>query len=113
MMQTSDTINGKTPEEIKKGLEYHYVTRRCAECPYTADTEFKKTCFQLLSADALAYIQQLESRLVQAECERDAAVADFTRYVNFGGRECDLCRDIDTVCTDCEWVWRGVKTNDN
>lgn len=63
--------------------------------------------------EAANEIEQLESRLAQAERERDAAVEDFTRYVNFGGRECDLCRDIDKVCMDCEWVWRGVKTNDN
>ena len=79
-METNTTINGRTPEEIKKGLEYY------------AETDFAKklnACKQGLkywyaedvAADALAYIQQLEERVVdlnktskQLERERDAAV---------------------------------------
>lgn len=54
----------KTPEEIKKGLELcgdekcncHY----CIGCPYDGTT-----CDIELNNDALAYIQQLEQRLVE------------------------------------------------
>lgn len=106
---TDINVDSKTPEEIKKGLEICSKKKSdCNKCPYN-----ERSCVDSLLPNALAYIQHLESRLAQAERERDAAVEDFTRYINFGGRECDLCRDIDKVCTDCEWVWRGVKTNDN
>lgn len=49
----NNTINGRTPEEIKKGLEMpcadEIMCKRCRE---------RYNCY--LEADALAYIQQLE-----------------------------------------------------
>lgn len=102
----------KTPDEIKKGLELHNTAGRCKECPYTADSEFKKTCFQLVAADALAYIQQLETRLAQVERERDAAVNDLKLV-----RCCGTCVNNEGGCTtECYivsgtltgWEWRGV-----
>ena len=69
----------KTPDEIKKGLEMHYTAGRCKECPYTTDSAFKKTCFQLVAADALAYIQQLESsynQVSKALCGKENATTD-------------------------------------
>lgn len=60
----------KTPDEIKKGLE----CERCSECPYDSIDDPVRTCGLEVDHDALAYIQQLESRLAQVERERDAAV---------------------------------------
>ena len=106
----------KTPEKIKKGLKLHYTAERCKECPYTADSEFRKTCFQLVASDALAYIQQLESRLAQVERERDAAVRDLQK-ISF----CEDCKHLGkskkrNPCRECQenykkkpnWQWRGV-----
>lgn len=56
----------KTPEEIKKGLEI-CGGYDCRGCPYdgtTFDNELYK-CDNELYNDALAYIQQLEQRLVE------------------------------------------------
>ena len=53
----------KTPEEIKKGLECcsvpDYIDHLCEQCPYVYDGCYK----QMLQADALAYIQQLEAKV--------------------------------------------------
>lgn len=71
----------KTPEEIKKGLECCCKPIGFGECskacPYD-DDEIDEiyNCTSDLSADALAYIQQLEIRIAQVERERDAAVYD-------------------------------------
>lgn len=89
----------KTPEEIKKGLEQCANTQTCEKCHYSDD------CMELysnkpLTQDALAYIQQLESRLAQAERERDAAVADV----------CDMCHRLsECECDGCAYdKRRGV-----
>ena len=51
-------INGRTPEEIKKGLECCAEYGNCSEgCPYNPI----KDCGHDLYSDALAYIQQLEA----------------------------------------------------
>lgn len=52
----------KTPEEIKKGLEIcgDVKCHDCRGCPYDGTT-----CDNELNNDALAYIQQLEQRLVE------------------------------------------------
>ena len=50
----------KTPEEIKKGLETCIVYKNCRGCPYN-----NGKCGMQLERDALAYIQQLEQRLVE------------------------------------------------
>ena len=53
----------KTPEEIKKGLEMHALDEPCTEhsCHYYGGVS-GKMCTQVLTEDALAYIQQLEIR---------------------------------------------------
>ena len=53
-----NTINGRTPEEIKKGLECCNM-HQCPllECPYFND----ELCGESLNTDALALIQHLES----------------------------------------------------
>ena len=50
----------KKPDKIKKGLEMCGVIRgRCKGCPYDGEAE----CISNHSADAFAYIQQLETAL--------------------------------------------------
>lgn len=52
-------INGRTPEEIKKGLEVCSTGAGCIQCPY----DKPNLCHGIENkADALAYIQQLEER---------------------------------------------------
>lgn len=52
----------KTPEEIKKGLECCGNSGNCKGCPYDGGYEL---CMGTLAEDALAYVQQLEQRLVE------------------------------------------------
>ena len=66
---------------------------------------------------AKCLIEQLESRLAQAERERDAAVADITRMVQepYDPCYCDYCKLTEEECekNDCRWrsafVWRGLQ----
>ena len=55
----------RTPEEIKKGLEYcsEKAERKttCSECVYFKDG--RGWCSTAITKDALAYIQQLEARM--------------------------------------------------
>lgn len=75
------TINGRTPEEIKKGLECCAEYGNCSEgCPYN----LIKDCGHDLYSDALALIQQLER-------ERDAAVEDLRKIAK-----------IQPLCTMCK-----------
>ena len=108
----------KTPDEIKKGLEYcGNLDCGCAGCPYDDDcsTQGKGETVEL---DAIAYITQLERRLAQAERERDALMYDFPH-----GFACHTCKHETTdcndfPCNDCveasrgvywvRWEWRGV-----
>lgn len=102
-----------TPDEIKKGLECCSGVGRCfGECPYyNGNTNIE--CIRHKSADALAYIQQLER-------ERDAAVADLAEVKDcltckhsanckIGGFDCYHCNDKDCPCLTCQYEWRGVK----
>lgn len=55
----TDTINGRTPEDIKKGLEVCSTGAGCIQCPY----DEPNLCHGIENkADAIAYIQQLEER---------------------------------------------------
>lgn len=57
----------KTPEEIKKGLA-HCAANDCNDCPY----QYQPDCMMgnnVLEADALAYIQQLEAAHRTEYCE--------------------------------------------
>lgn len=54
----------RTPDEIKKGLGCCGINGQdCSACPYQCNI----TCIEVAMRDALAYIQQLETRLAQAE----------------------------------------------
>ena len=114
----------KTPEEIKKGLEgCGGLDGDCENCPYDEQTIY---CNDRLMRDALAYIQQLESRLAQAERERDAAVYDLSDSC----QKCKFVRKTFDVspCEDCfqrdgkypwspmvrtKFEWRGVCPGEN
>ena len=90
----------KTPDEIKKGLEC-CTSRDCggSKCPYFNE----KSCNATKSADALAYIQQLESgllvqagviatmreRMQQLVAERDALLKYITDST---WAACDICK---------------------
>ena len=103
----ADTINGRTPEEIKKGLECCSLPYKCDKCPY-----FGMPCgSDDLSADALALIKQLER-------ERDAALEDM-KTKSFGcgkckhfmpspGKMCALPIEERIPFYEC-WEWRGVQ----
>lgn len=101
----TNEINGRTPEEIKKGLELCYApVCDCSECSYFEEED----CDLHLAADVRAYIQQLER-------ERDAAVRDMYHAASDGGSFCDICKFKGEACderkaTDIEcWQWRGVE----
>lgn len=103
----------KSPEEIKKGLECCGADElSCDACPY--DT-CEHMCEGGLEDDAIAYINQLEQRLAQAERERDdlwqkniflrnslevvereraALMVDFINVVD-GAGSCDVCARAD------------------
>lgn len=101
----------KLPEVIKKGLELCSI--ECCghneSCPFVGDPS---ECVLNLSANSLAYITQLESRLAQLERERDALMMDLQTAI-YRGRsfnlDCEFCKDKDKpICEDCQWQWRGV-----
>lgn len=106
---TDIKVGGKTPDEIKKGLTLCYnPPSSCDDCPYFSDASCTEHCVK----DALAYSQQLESRLAQAERERDALMFDLKMAI-YRGRsfnlDCEFCKDKEKpVCNDCHWQWRGV-----
>lgn len=114
----------KTPEEIKKGLEE--VAEKGSSAFWVLETAPYKTIIGdiLLAGDAIAYIQQLETRLAQAERERDAAVNDLPHHcwncayhrddpieeIDTGGRTIHRYCDADYCFPDynSSWQWRGV-----
>ena len=112
----SNTINGRTPEEIKKGLECCNTFNACSSCPYEhiVDTEHGWGCVVIRNADTLAYIQQLERK-------RDAAVEDMTELMKMA-QSCRYCKHL-TEDGDCTfdsaahiwqpwcWQWRGVQND--
>ena len=122
------TINGRTPEEIKKGLECCMGVADCLACPYKKEySDGSKSCVETSTKDALAYIQQLENhigelteKVKQLERERNAAVEDMTELMHLG-KFCRHCKHLteDGECTfdfaankcapwNC-WQWRGVQ----
>ncbi len=68
----------KTPEEIKKGLECCGNSGKCKGCPYYGGYEL---CMGTLAEDALAYVQQLEQRLVEVN-------KTSPRWISVGGSGC-------------------------
>ena len=115
----TDKINGRTPEEIKWGLEHCAAEgSSCKDCVFCADCDMD---IYAIERYALAYIQQLER-------ERDAAVEQLKEVDKedlFRCSHCihdELCNDGLTPCVDCDkecpchtcrnssnWEWRGVQ----
>ena len=101
----------KTPEEIKRGLEgCGGLDGDCENCPYDEQTIY---CNDRLMRDALAYIQQLEFRIAQAERERDELLKNFKACVSKPQKACKLCENRGKpLCSECErwdlFKWRGV-----
>jgi hypothetical protein len=121
------TINGRTPEEIKKGLECCTGSPVCSECPYFHDVDCNS-----VERDAFAYIQQLERERDEArndldtinyantelhsayeamKRERDAAVEAVGKLAYNADRSiaCEFCEFRDYQCFVCEFKWRGVE----
>ena len=78
----------KTPEEIKKGLSGCADKGNCEWCNLVLECE--------KNSDALAYIEQLEQRIAQAERERDAAVHDLKLADE---PDCEYCKHQFGGCT--------------
>lgn len=106
----------KTPDEIKKWLEYCHSSKPCIDCKY--DQRDFPHCVRSLLADAINGYEKLVSRLAQVERERDAAVHDLPI-----GIDCDTCKYSERAyeeqpCSGCKeyrgpwyplhWEWRGV-----
>lgn len=104
----------KTPDEIKKWLEYCHSSKPCIDCKY--DQRDFPHCVRSLLADAINGYEKLVSRLAQVERERDALMESAKGC-------CETCafvgdcakHDPDPTSTgawwydDCEeWQWRGV-----
>lgn len=112
----TDTINGRTPDEIKKALQCR--VKGCLEkCDHRCDMcELYVPNYRLEDryADAHAYILQLESRLAQVERERDAMLLDMQRYSMccackhfVDGKKCPMHDDCDYAKVG-HFEWRGV-----
>lgn len=97
----------KTPEEIKKGLEYCHSSKPCIDCQY--DKRDFPHCVRRLLKDAINGYRQLESRLDQVERERDALKHDFLNdpclVCKHGPAALDDCK---APYTPCKFEWRGV-----
>lgn len=112
----------KTPEEIKKGLEFctrerHSVEPLCDSCPYDDGGFDMVKCTGHLSQDALAYIQQLEAE----SSRKDDTINSLTELLNAAHEEtaaikrerdaavddlelcglCKVCKHMETKCNDC------------
>ena len=103
-----DTINGRTPEEIKKGLECCSVDGlSCSNCSYCVSCDAD---IHALERDALAYIQQLER-------ERDAAVDEIFKTcsnckhekLGYGVGPCPPIEEYVKMIDCSNWQWRGVQ----
>lgn len=100
-----NTINGRTPEEIKRGLECCNTFNACSSCPYEhiVDTEHGWGCVVIRNADTLALIQQLER-------ERDAAVAEIESLnAEIDAINEDYLSGIHTVREDAQPKWISVE----
>jgi hypothetical protein len=106
-----NTINGRTPEEIKRSLKCRAMwgtpdcKMKCDEC----GTYVPGLNGSIMAAAAIALIQQLGR-------ERDAAVEDILpmctnckhEKLGYGVGPCPPIEEY--VTTDCSnWQWRGVQ----
>ena len=105
----------KKPEEIKKGLHNCLSGIDCPDdCPYSSDCIVYDDDY-IVEREALAYIQQLESKLNQA-------VEDIRRLGRIGQNICPVCAHHNhgegskEHCITCiinretdNFEWRGMK----
>lgn len=70
----SELINGRTPEEIKRGLSCKMAGQHCNFCSYQIDCISEDGDPGVINRDALALIERLES-------ERDAALAKVPKWI--------------------------------
>lgn len=100
----------KTPDEIKKWLEYCHSSKPCIDCKY--DQRDFPHCVRSLLADAINGYEKLVSRLAQVERERDALLMDLESALTTPcASVCDYCARIDEpgdMCDGCRFQWRGV-----
>lgn len=114
MGELMNTINGRTPEEIRNGLRQCGKNTWCdgPDCPYYEIYE----CHTYIAKDALALINQLLEDKKQLERERDAAVEQLRGQCEYCAnvRDCGRCEeDCDECpCDMCyrgdNWQWCGV-----
>lgn len=110
-------INGRTPEEIKQGLEC-CNSGRCEVCPY--DGFQGRGCKIHRNNDALALIQHLvneqiaifeDIRGICTLCAYAMPCYPFDCTGKDMGELCEKC-----PCSDCikgsKWKYRGVKPNE-
>ena len=71
----SELINGRTPEEIKRGLSCKMAGQHCNFCSYQIDCISEDGDPGVINRDALALIERLEA-------ERDAALAKAPRWIS-------------------------------
>lgn len=97
----------KTPDEIKKGLEECTRLGGCVACPYF-DRGIAARCTTALAADALAIINQLESKL--AEYEKPLVPVVHGRWINqdntYTKYQCSACKErnfdgVGRYCPNC------------
>ena len=126
-------INGRTPEEIKNGLECCvYENAYCEICPFKDITGLR--CISHMADCVYAYIQQLEkhigeltekvAQLDQVTRERDALLGlvkelgecNYCKHDSYCPHtipDCMNCKDENCKCYSCghqsKWQWRGVQ----
>lgn len=91
----------KTPDEIKKDLQHcsQRTQLHCLDCSHDGES----FCTHKLTADALAYIQQLEREL-------DTLAALYKTHGT-----CGTCKHNGSkICDNCtnknnRWEWAGIK----
>ena len=112
---TDIKVGGKTSDEVKNELYEAPHVKYVTDDPFRDDVHYERygvAIGYVLRDKIVSYIQQLESRLAQAERERDAAVNDLKLV-----RCCGTCINNEGGCTtECYivsgaptgWQWRGV-----
>lgn len=124
---TENNVGRKTPEEVKKWLDYCFGANPCADCLY--DKRDFPHCVRRLLGDALVGYQHIESRLAQAEREKQALLHDMKHVAPVEICEacahskleskceendfnCDKCPEDCPckTCRDCRenFQWRGI-----
>lgn len=109
-------INGRTPEEIKMGLECY----NCGECSYSSKNNNGDARCGNVESDALALIQQYENhigelteKVQQLERERDAIEDDFARMAKEvdDAFVCEFCSEHfpGYGCEVCDFQWIGAR----